>query len=376
MCLYVHFGVYWYSTDKVTAYRSPPSLSPSHPLPKMLLPKTECVEILDRPSLSNSLFLCPSRSLSSLSLSFARTRAVSLLSLVSLFLSHSPSLRLPPSRALHLSLSLPPSPPPSLPALSLSRSLVCVCARALSRSLARSLSSLPIFSRSLSFSRERERGIGRGDEGGGEEERRRSEGGGREGGREGERGGGGGREGRQRGGSQEFCFIFACECAKMFAGAQRHSVRLGAGTTLHAAAPPHSPVFKTASTLFMGCKKTCSTSAGFVNATRARSGCTSGGGRFRFLLESRHLGSGVVSSPRHMGSGGISSPMAAAGCSASERAAATHADTCLRPPGSPRRRTPRRLPPSTIPKELPTTSPSALPRSVLGLAPSQHLSGS
>ena len=47
--------------------------------------------------------------------------------------------------------------------------------------------------------------------------------------------------------------------------------------------------------------------AGFVNAARARSGCTSGSGRFRFLLESRHLGNSVVSSPRHIGCGGISS---------------------------------------------------------------------
>jgi hypothetical protein len=54
-------------------------------------------------------------------------------------------------------------------------------------------------------------------------------------------------------------FIFACECAKMFAGAQRDSVRLGAGITPHAAAHPRSPFFKNSSTLFMGCKKTCST---------------------------------------------------------------------------------------------------------------------
>jgi hypothetical protein len=90
--------------------------------------RPSCVEILDRPSLSNSLFL-----------------------------SHSPSLRLPPSRALHLSLSLPPSPPPSLPALSLSLSRVCVCARALSLARSLSLFSPYLLSLSLIFERERER---------------------------------------------------------------------------------------------------------------------------------------------------------------------------------------------------------------------------
>jgi hypothetical protein len=55
------------------------------------------------------------------------------------------------------------------------------------------------------------------------------------------------------GGSQELFIIFACECAKMFAGAQRDSVRLGAGTTPHAAAPPAAHCSKT--------HRTCSWSA-------------------------------------------------------------------------------------------------------------------
>jgi len=42
------------------------------------------------------------------------------------------------------------------------------------------------------------------------------------------------------GGSQELFLIFACACAKIFAGTQRDSVRLGAAITMHAAAPPRN----------------------------------------------------------------------------------------------------------------------------------------
>ena len=63
--------------------------------------------------------------------------------------------------------------------------------------------------------------------------------------------------------------------------------------------------------------------AGFVNAAQARSDLTSGSGRFRFLIESRHLGSGGISSP---------------GYSASERRQPRlrqlRQRTCLRSPGS------------------------------------------